>query len=155
MKHRGSVSGRRRWPALFLLAGLTVVPVGTAGASCAGPELRIGGSGEGPPTVHAGEQTSVRGSYFTLGCDDYGSATVFGCSTDEGETVRPMRNVKLVLRQGDRRWDLASEDAGTARQNELGKITWQVRVPDDVREGPATLVAGTARLRVAVGASPE
>ena len=42
-------------------------------------------------------------------------------------------------------------DAGTGEDTaDRGHTSWSVRVPSDIRSGPAVLVAGTARLKVEI-----
>ncbi len=81
------------------------------------------------------------------------SQPAWGCSTpDEGETSAPMQDVTLVIRQGSRDWELASEDAGTAADNKLGHISWDVTMPAGLEPGRAVLVADSAQLPVVVEA---
>ena len=61
-----------------------------------------------------------------------------------------MRNVGLSLRQGARDWTSASRTPAASRSDTLGRITWQVSVPQGVRPGRALLVAGSAELPVTV-----
>ena len=139
---------RRGLLALLLLGVLAVVAPQGASASCVGPQLRVdGGLGEGPPTVYVGEVASIRGSYFLNGCGDSIGVSEGGCSSHTvRETVTPMTEVRLELRQHGHTWSLGSQDA-----DHDGRVLWSLSVPADVRPGPAVLVAGTARLRVAVG----
>ncbi len=57
-----------------------------------------------------------------------------------------MKHVALFLRQGHRRWSLGTEDAATTD----GRITWRVTIPDGVRPGRATLLAGVAKQKITV-----
>lgn len=135
--HRG-----RRWSLCLALLGLACAPAVAlpASASCAGPYLTVGEVQQNP-TIRAGESLPVEGRAFVRGCDDTGSVNMFGCRSSVGEEETPMEDVGLFLRQGGQRWALGVEDAGSAADNRLGHITWQVRVPATVAPGPAVLVA--------------
>ena len=61
-----------------------------------------------------------------------------------------MSDIVLSLRQGPRMFTVAVEDAGVAADDTLGQVTWTFTVPDEVRPGPAVLVADTARLPVLI-----
>lgn len=115
-----------------------------ASASCASPYLQVAEDSAAPPVLGRGDRVTVEGRAFVDGCDDTGAATAWGCSTDEGESEQPMRDVQLRLRQGGRTWQLGSEDAGTTDDNRLGQISWRVTVPHGVQPGPATLVADSS-----------
>jgi hypothetical protein len=93
---------------------------------------------------------TVDGSRFVDGCDDTGGTTVLGCSSD-GETETPMRDVTLTLEQGQRQWDLGTQDARGEPEEQRGEITWQVTIPEDVGPGRATLTAGDATEEILVG----
>jgi hypothetical protein len=137
---------------VLLLAGLSVVPAGGASGSCAGPTLTTRSLGEGPPTLYVGGLTEVAGRYFVHGCDDTGTQPAFGCGgSGPRDEETPMRDVVLRLVQGDRSWVLGRADAGTAEEGRLGQVSWTFRVPMAAKDGPATLRAGMAELRVAVG----
>lgn len=129
---------------IITMAGVSLLPSGGSSASCAGPTLTVVGT----PTL--GRSLVVEGRAFVEGCNDTGSRDVFGCSTSTPEPEIPFEDVRLVLRQGERSWVLGTEDAGTAEDNKLGHVTWDVQVPSDVRPGPARLVADVARLPVVV-----
>jgi hypothetical protein len=140
------------WTLVLLAGAFVFLPVGGAEASCAGPMLQVVEAfGEGPPTVRTGTTFAVAGRGFVEGCDDTGGGSVLGCSSDDGETETPLEDVALTIRQRGQSWDLGAEDAGTADDDRLGKVSWQVSLPAGVEPGRATLVADGARLRIAVG----
>ena len=157
------VRRRRAWLLYLALLALALTPVrlGSAVASCAAPSLVVEGT-RGRPVIDQAMDLTVDGRAFVHGCDDTGAVTVnaFGCeSSEQRERTTPMRNVRLLLQQGDERWVLGAEDAGSAADSRLGHISWRVRVPADVEAGPAALVADVpprgedaldARLRVLV-----
>ena len=162
------VRPRRAWLLYLAMLALTItpVPLGSAVASCAAPSLVVEGT-QGRPVIDQAMDLTVDGRAFVRGCDDTGAVTVnaFGCESSEqrGRTT-PMRNVRLLLQQDDKRWVLGAEDAGaddvgSGADGQLGNITWRVRVPADVEAGPAVLVADVpprgedaldARLRVLI-----
>ena len=157
------VRPRRAWLLYLAMLALAVTPVrlGSAVASCAAPSLVVAGT-QGRPVIDQAMDLTVDGRAFVRGCDDTGAVTVnaFGCeSSEQRERTTPMRNVRLLLQQDDKRWVLGAEDAGSAADGQLGNITWRVRVPADVEAGPAVLVADVpprgedaldARLRVLI-----
>lgn len=149
--HRRGRGGARLGLLAVALVALSVVPSGGASGSCAGPELSAPALVDRPPQLMIGGETTVTGTSFVDGCDDGGGADVLGCSRDEGETVTPLRDVTLILRQQGRTWELGTADAGTAQEGRLGQVSWTIRVPMDLAAGPAVLVAGRARLKVEVG----
>ncbi len=125
------------------LTTLSLVPTG-ASASCAAPDLRVGGSWEGVVLV-PGQAVAVEGRAFVEGCDDTGGGDAFGCSRAEGEREVPYADVLLELRQGSRVWELDAEDASTT-PGSVGRVEWDVTVPEGVRPGEARLVATAPRL---------
>jgi hypothetical protein len=134
---------RSRWLLCAGMLTLTFVPLptGAASASCAAPNLAVAHRQE---HVRAGAGLTVVGRAFVRGCDDTGAVSggSFGCHSTEHRTPStPMRDVLLLLRQGDRQWRLGTEDAGSAADNALGHVTWRVRVPAGVAAGRAVLVA--------------
>lgn len=135
------MTSRLPWLVLVLLA-VSLAPVGGASASCAAPSIDITSSAD---ELLPGDTFTVTGSAFVAGCNDGVGTTggAFGCShQDEPEPEIPAEDVRLVLRQGSTRWVLGTEDAGTAETNQLGQITWDVRLPADVRPGkPVVLIA--------------
>ena len=153
--------------ALGVLVVAGPLPGDGAAASCSAPYLRVVG-GPGSPdsqdtpggifdsvaTVVAGSTVSVEGRAFAVGCNDGGSSTAWGCETSEPEVERPMKNVELRIRQGaEERVVGAATDAGTATQDRLGQLVWTVRVPGDLKPGPAMLVAdGSDPLKITVRA---
>jgi hypothetical protein len=135
--------------AAWLLA-TAVLPVAGAEASCAAPYLQVG-EFEQRPVLEAGSSVTVEGRAFVDGCNDSGGVAVVGCIAipeEETDTEAAMSDVTLSLRQGPRRYDLGTEDAGLAEDNELGQITWEITLPGNLRRGPAMLMAGTARLQI-------
>lgn len=157
----GGRGGRGRGRQLVALAAgvvLVSVPVatgGSAGASCAAPELAVVDAGTGAAGVARlapGGPLEVAGRGFVEGCDDTGEVTTGpGCGArEEREVVQPRRDVALVLVQGSRRWTLGTADAGAASEDLLGRVAWRVEVPAAVRPGPARLVTPDAALRVRV-----
>jgi hypothetical protein len=138
-------------PLLLVLTAAAVMPIGGANGSCAGPQLRVGMGGEGPPTVRIGSIVTVQGEHFVHGCNDTGGGSVLGCSTDEGEIEAPMEDVTLTIRQGRQKWDLGTRDAGAAADNKLGQVAWEVTIPESLRPGPAILVADGVKEKIAIG----
>ncbi len=124
------------------MLGLPLAPVAapSASAACVGPYLLVGDV-QHRPSIRAGASLTVEGRAFVRGCDDTGSVNMFGCRSSQGEVETPMSNVVLSLRQGDERWRLGTENAGSAADNRLGHVTWQVAVPAEVETGRALLVA--------------
>ncbi len=139
---------RRSWFLALVLVALSLVPVGTSTASCSGPTISVGELAR--PVLTRGASVTVDGRSFVDGCNDQGGGDVFGCREVEPEPVVPLEDVVLRLRQSGRSWDLGTSDAGSAKDNRLGHIAWEGRVPADVRPGRATLVAGDALLPVEV-----
>jgi hypothetical protein len=131
--------------AALLAAALAPFPGSPAAASCAGSVLSIAGPTD-PPELQPGDALTVDGRFFVDGCDDTGGQdTFFGCE-EEHETVTPMTDVDLVLRQRGREWPL-----GTADATRDGDLSWEVRVPAGLRPGRASLVAdGAQDLRVRI-----
>lgn len=95
---------------------------------------------------------TIEGRAFVDGCDDQPDQPAWGCSAsrEEEEEEVPSTDVALIVRQGTRHWDLGSEGAGLAADNELGQITWEVTLPHQLRRGPAVFIADSARLEVTV-----
>lgn len=129
---------------VLLGVALAPYPAGPATASCAGPSLDL----EPREVLPRGGALTVRGDAFADGCQDTGSCSgVLGCqSCDYGPPPVPLEDVPLLLRQGGREWELGVVDAGTADEGALGRTVWQVTVPADAAQGPATLVAGDGGL---------
>lgn len=142
----------RRLCACLAAIVLLLAPTPTASSSCAGPELRLPGTAESQKrsTIQAPGPLTVEGRHFVDGCDDTGGGDAFGCTTEEPEPVIPHTDVTLELHQGGRSWQLGTEDAGTAEENRLGHVTWQVLLPEGPATGRATLRAGGARLSVEI-----
>lgn len=130
---------------LALAAGLLVTaapwPSWDASASCASPYLELPGSHAARPVLVRGSSVTVEGRAFVDGCNDTGGSDAWGCSSDDGETVLPLEGVTLRIRQGQREWELGSEDAGRAEDNKLGHVSWEFTVPKALKPGRATLVA--------------
>lgn len=139
----------RSWILLVaMLLGLALAPFPQppAYASCAGPMLDL----PRRPVLERGTTTTVEGQAFVDGCRDTMSCSaVPGCSHCEYDDPppRPMQDVNLRLRQGDRTWRLATADA----ESRGGRVTWTFEMPPGVRAGPARLVAdmaGPVRIRI-------
>ena len=137
-----------RWSVAGLLAAGALVAVGPlpgepAGASCAGPELKVPGSHGERPALALGAEVRIEGDYFFDGCDDSGGGRSDGpgCQADEQRTTqKPLDDVTLVLRQGEESWDLGTVDA-----DDDYTVAWTVVLPDGVRPGRATLSAALTR----------
>lgn len=147
---------RRRGLAVLAPLGLScallgLVPLPAARASCAGPVLAVGeavadaGSPARGVLPGPGADVTVSGAWFHTGCDDTGQGA--GCSAPES-TEAPMRDVDLVLEQGDASWTLGTQDA--ASREERYAVSWTGQVPLDVRPGPAVLRAGDGELAVEI-----
>lgn len=93
--------------------------------------------------VTIGSVTTVTGEWFRAGCDDTGQGS--GCRAPESEE-EPLRDVELVLRQGEVSVRLGTADAAD-RPDRYG-IRWRGRVPATFRPGPATLQAAGTSLPV-------
>lgn len=63
-----------------------------------------------------------------------------------------MRDVDLVLEQGNASWTLGTRDA--ASREDRYAMTWTVQVPPKARPGLATLRAGLSELPVEISGSP-
>lgn len=147
---------RRRGLTMLVPLGLSgallgLVPVPAAQASCVGPVFAVGETVDGaaPPDSDVlpapGGDLTVSGVWFHTGCDDTGQGS--GCSAP-ASTEAPMRNVDLVLEQGDASWLLGTQDAAS-RQDRYA-ITWIAQVPPGAQPGPATLRAGVNDLLVEI-----
>jgi hypothetical protein len=108
----------------LLLAGLvaTGCTAGSGEAICVGPMLEAK-PGRGAP----GEAFRVHGEAFASGCND---------TPNQPEKVGPIRNVRLVFRQGSQEWELATVDADRRCFFDVA-----VRVPPEAETGRATVVA--------------
>jgi hypothetical protein len=140
MVRRYRLRSRWWWAAALLTLLALPVPANPATASCVGPYMFVG-KVQKSTVIDPAATLSVSGRAFARGCDDTGSSSIFGCRSSQGERLTPMQDVVLLLRQGDQRWRLGVADAKSAEQNQLGRITWHVQVPAEVRTGRATLVA--------------
>jgi hypothetical protein len=56
-----------------------------------------------------------------------------------------MKDVTLSIRQAGHVWTLGTADAGTAKNDSLGQVTWAVVLPTALKAGRATLVADQAQ----------
>ena len=154
---------RLRWALPVALAtaavGLGLFAPVSAPAGCVGPELRVrdaaaettepGAATDQPPrvvTLRAGQQVSVRGRYFFVGCNDTGTST--GCSSTDPEPMPPAKDVDLTITQGDRSWVLGTADAGPAKGSY--RVRWDVQLPVELEVGDATLTARDTELRVVI-----
>ena len=128
------------------LVGLVLAPLpqDAASASCTGPYLEQAER----LVLQRGEAASVEGRSFYDGCRDTMSCSGVGgcqkCEYDE-PPERPLQDVRLELRQHGRTWLLASADAGTAKEDRLGWVTWTFEVPAQVDPGAARLVPEGSR----------
>lgn len=136
---------------LLVTALLLGLPVPASG-SCAAPSLDVAGAtpspspglgGEQVPVVRlqAGQPVRVTGGGFPNFCDDTGSSG--GCG--QPRDPEPLRDVELVVVQGERRAVL-----GTADADPVYTVTWDVALPADLVPGRAALVAGGVGLDVEV-----
>jgi hypothetical protein len=133
-----------RRPLLALLAVLLGVslapyPAPPATASCVGPYLKDAED----LVLHRGDTVTVHGRAFAEGCRDTMTCSGWlGCDHCEynDPPPQPMTDVALVLRQRGRTWTLATADARTAEDNQLGWATWTFELPDDVQPGRARLL---------------
>lgn len=142
---------RRLAFAAALLVTAVPWPTWDASASCAAPYLQMADTSAGTPVLVRGSSITVEGRAFVDGCNDGGSSDAWGCSSDEGEAEVPMDDVTLRIRQGQREWELGTEDAGTADGNRLGHVAWTTTVPVGLKPGRATLQAdGSGPLHVRV-----
>lgn len=130
------------------LLGVAVVPYSDnpAAASCAAPSLSVEGHDTDQRVrLVPGEEVTVTGRGFVEGCDDTGgsSASPLGCSGDDHEEIEtPLTDIELVALQGQptmKETSLATADAGTAEDDDLGQITWTFVVPRTLSPGPAVL----------------
>lgn len=132
----------------------------TALASCVGPQVSItvgdGGSAvahvEGAEvTVEPGARLTVTGTWFRDGCNDTSSVGTTGCGgpvVSQGETETPMRDVVLLLTQGNGRWPLGTTDA-TGRADSFA-IAFDVGLPTDLQPGAAVLMVGPVPVQLQV-----
>lgn len=125
-----------------MLLGLAVVPFpqDSASASCAGPGLE----GTAPLVLPRHAKVTVEGRGFTRGgCRDSGSChESFGCQscTYDDTPAVPLRAVHLRLQQRGHTWTVAVADAGTAKDQHLGRVAWTFELPRGVEAGRARLV---------------
>ncbi len=140
---------KRSWVLLATtLLGLALVPFPQtpASASCAGPYLKAGQR----LVLERGATTTVKGVAFVDGCQDsMHCSAVPGCDNCEYDepTPKPLQDLALRLRQGDRTWMLGNADAETA----AGRVTWTFEAPVGVKPGRARLLPGVAEpLRIRV-----
>ena len=131
----------RRLLLVAILGGLVALPAGhdPAVAGCVGPRLVEPAAAGGVPAVPEGRAFTVDGEAFGgTACNDTGSGNGNGlaCHRGEEEPDPLLVDVRLLLRQGGRTWELGEADAADG-----GRISWDVTVPDDVPPGRAVLVA--------------
>jgi hypothetical protein len=128
---------KRSWVLLVTtLLGLALVPLPRtpAAASCAAPSLEAAERS----VLGRGTTTTIEGRGFVDGCQDNMSCSaVPGCSHCEynDPAPKPLQDVALRLRQGNRRWLL-----GTADADHLGRVTWTFDLPAGLDRGPAILL---------------
>ncbi|GAA3692410.1 hypothetical protein GCM10022204_04770 [Microlunatus aurantiacus] len=140
-----------------LVAGAALLGlVPSAAGGCAGPLIGLGSTPPqmpgsetaAPVTVDRDAELSVSGRWFHTGCSD---TYVGGACSGDGasrplETQSPMTGVRLELSQGTSTWPLGVADA-TGDDDVVG---WQVSIPAEAVNGPATLSAAGARLPVVI-----
>lgn len=99
-----------------------------AGADCAAPQLSIAGvAPHAVPTLHPGEEITVKGYAYVSGCHEY-----------QHDPASTPITVTIALKGRDDQRDLKTvRSIGSA-----GRFTTKVRVPQDFAPGPATLHAG-------------
>ena len=99
--------------------------------------------GDGPGRVRPGERIDLYVGNLSEGCHDTGTG---GCSSKPDEPVRPATDVGVVLRQGNRSWQLGTVSGhGASRADTL-----HVSLPADLTAGEATIRVGDGRLRLQV-----
>jgi hypothetical protein len=138
-----------RTPALLLTAaliGLAVAPLPEqpASASCAAPYLEV----DERTTLSPGTTVTIEGGAFVDGCRDVmvcgsGWGCDDGCEYPDPPPV-PYEDVELRLVQGQRSWVLGTSDAGTAEDDQQGRVRWTVDLPTGAEPGRARLVADHA-----------
>lgn len=140
---------RVRRPSVLLIPVLLAVavapfPQSPATASCASPYLEVADRA----VLERRSTVTVEGRAFTDGgCQDsMGCTDVLGCGscTYDDPPAVPMEGVTLRLVQGDREWELAVTDAGSAEDGHLGWVSWTFDLPRAVEPGPARLLTGPA-----------
>ncbi len=107
--------------ACLALAGCALVG-GYSEGSCAAPMIEVE-----PPRAAPGGAFRVHGEAFGRGCDDVGPVL---------EPSEPLRDVRLVFRQGPHQWELATVDADRRLSFDA-----RLRVPDDAEPGRAVMRA--------------
>ena len=147
-------------------AGLGLVGTPTASASCAGPRLSVSQSGvlvtplprnpdeEAVYPIATDRRLGVTASNLADGCQDTYSTTGPGCGSPQptvAEPLRPLSELRLVLRQGGHRWTLDRAEAPAADLT----ATFAVPLPAGARPGAALLeltsqheVRGSLRLQL-------
>jgi hypothetical protein len=128
---------------LTLAAIAAPLPADHASGSCAAPYLLLKGN-QRDPAVTPSSTITVQGRAFVVGCADTGTSTP-GCSAPRRTPEKPMNGVTLRFRQRGHDWVVGSADAGTAKHNQLGHVTWTVKVPGGLKPGTAFLVADRAQ----------
>ena len=128
----------RRLLPITLLLGLAIVPLPqqSASASCAAPYLS-----KAPRHVERGERVTAEGRAYAEGCPGGESCTTtLGCESCEPDPPpNPIRRVELWMTQGKNSWLLDVDEAGSAEDDQLGRVTWDFTVPRDAEPGPAIL----------------
>lgn len=114
------------------IAAVVVLSAALAGCSFQGEQACADRLLEASPEqAVAGEQVRVSGGRFAEGCPDV------RINGEQVEKLRPREGVEVRLRQGPREWPLA-----TAKVGEDLSISERVRLPEELREGEARVVAG-------------
>lgn len=122
-------------------------PAPPAAAACAGPYLKD----IDHVVLSRGASATGEGRAFVHGCSDsIGCTESWGCQhCTEPAPETSAEDVELMLEQHGHTWRLATADAGSANDNQLGWITWTFTVPRHTTPGPAKLIAeGTAPVRI-------
>ena len=123
-------------PILFGLLSIQCGAVEVQSSDC--PDLT------GPTTVTPGETAVVTGGDFLEGgCGGWSP----GCASTPMPV--PRKNIRIVLEQQDRSWELATVDADAAFVLEA-----ELTVPADLAAGAAVLRADEAELNVTVQEPP-
>lgn len=132
-------------------AGLGLIAVQPADASCAGPQLRVQQNGAPIEPRRVGEGLDEQLLYdvtrnqplqatafnLTFACNDTYAGTP-GCGAPPAKPVKPepaIQDAKLQLEQNDRRWTLGRLDIGQELSSNL-----DVRLPAALRPGSALLM---------------
>lgn len=141
--HNGQVNRcEARWrlaAAFSVLLVVTLVPMRSSVADCPDPYFAAIKAADGR-SLHSGSLVTVEGAAFSSECNDTGSQGVFSsCSAPEAATYE---SVPLSIKQGQRAWELADSELVNGAK---GRVSWQVRLPDDLHPGAASFRAYIAQ----------